>query len=110
MTAQTSAGGVTDLEFPDQSGVLQSTLAEIAECLRVVIELLPIESSSLLKHRDRVGFWSSPRIEMGEALAERQPARQLDKANQVSALAAAVAVENIFARVDVKRRPGLRLL
>ena len=31
----------------------------------------------------------------------------MDEANQVAALAAAVAVENILARVHVERRPGL---
>jgi hypothetical protein len=33
-------------------------------------------------------------------------AGQLDKANQVAALAAAMAVEEIFAGVDIERRPG----
>ena len=45
-------------------------------------------------------------LEVGEALAERQMAGQLDKANQIATLAAAVAVEEIFARVDVERRPS----
>ena len=34
-------------------------------------------------------------------------AGQLDKANQIAALSAAVAVENIFARVDIERGSGL---
>jgi hypothetical protein len=34
-------------------------------------------------------------------------AEQLNKANQIAALAAAVAVENILARVDIERGPGL---
>ena len=34
-------------------------------------------------------------------------AGQLDKANLIAALAAAVAVENILARVDIERGPGL---
>src|ERR1035437_6539983 len=56
MTAQTSAGRVTDLEFPDQDRILETTLVEISQCLEVVIELLPIESDSLLKYRCRA-FW-----------------------------------------------------
>jgi len=56
---------------------------------------------------ESVDYRSSPRIEIGEALAERQPARQLDEANQVSALSAAVAVENILASVDIERGLGL---
>ena len=46
-------------------------------------------------------------LQVGEALAEGQMAGQLDKANQIAALAAAVAVEDIFARVHVERGPGL---
>jgi hypothetical protein len=74
MTAQTSAGGVTDLEFPDQGAIIQPALVEIAECLGVVIQLLLIESSYLLKHLGRVGFWTGLWIKACEALAERQSA------------------------------------
>src|SRR6266478_2041329 len=35
--------------------------------------------------------------------------RQLDKANQIATLAATVAIEEIFARVDIERRPGFRV-
>jgi hypothetical protein len=48
-------------------------------------------------------------LEVGEALAEGQTAGQLDKANQIAALAAAVAVEEIFAGVDIERRLGFRV-
>ncbi len=36
-------------------------------------------------------------------------AGQLDKANQIAALTAAVAVEEIFASVDIERRVGIRV-
>ena len=48
-------------------------------------------------------------LEVSEALAERQLARQLDKAQQIGALAATVAVEEIFAGVDIERRAGFRM-
>src|SRR6266481_1842841 len=35
--------------------------------------------------------------------------RQLDKANQIATLAATEAIEEIFARVDIERRPGFRV-
>jgi hypothetical protein len=35
---------------------------------------------------------------------------QLDKANQIAALATSVTVEEIFAGVDIERRPGFRML
>ena len=75
MTAQTPAGGITDLEFSDQGRIVQSAPVEIAQCLGVVIELLLIESGSLLKHGGRVvGFRSGLWIKAGEALAEGQMA------------------------------------
>jgi hypothetical protein len=46
-------------------------------------------------------------LEVSETLAERQLARQLDKTQQIAALTATVAVEEIFASVDVERRAGL---
>jgi hypothetical protein len=46
-------------------------------------------------------------LEVSETLAERQLARQLDKTQQIAALAATVAVEEIFASVDIERRAGI---
>ena len=106
MTAQAPAGGVADLELLDQGGILQSALVEITHRFGVVIELLSIESGRLLEDSgDRVVGRSGLSLQVGEALAEGQVAGQLDKANQVAALAAAVAVEEIFAGIDVERRP-----
>ena len=48
-------------------------------------------------------------LEVSEALAEGQMVEQLDKAKEVAALAAAVTVKEIFAGVDVERRPGFRV-
>jgi len=62
------------------------------------------------KHSSRIGWRSSlVLLEVSEALAERQLARQLDKAQQIGALAATVAVEEIFAGVDIERRAGFRM-
>ena len=36
-------------------------------------------------------------------------AGQLDKANQIAALAAAVAVEEILSGIDIERRPAFRV-
>jgi hypothetical protein len=53
MTAQTAAGGITDLEFLDQDRIVETTPVEIAQCLGVVIELLLIESGGLFNYRSR---------------------------------------------------------
>ena len=74
MTAQTSSGGVTDLQFPNQDGVVHPALVEIAHRFGVVIELLLIERGSQLQHLGRAGFRSGLRAQAREALAEGQPA------------------------------------
>ena len=71
---QVPAGGVTDLQFPDQSGVVHSALFQIPLCLRVAIELLLIESRSLSQHGGGVRQ-SALLFEIGEALAEGQVLR-----------------------------------
>ena len=48
-------------------------------------------------------------LEVREALAEGQMAGQLDKAQEIAALAATVTVEEIFAGVDIERRAGFRM-
>ena len=108
MTAQAPAGGVADLQFFDQGGIVQSALVEITASLRgsdpVAVDRKRQSARALQR---RVVRRSGLLIQVGEALAEGQMAGQLDKANQIAALAAAVAVEDILAGVDIERRPGL---
>ena len=109
MTAQARAGGVADPLLFDRGGIVQSALPKIAQCLGVAIELLLIESGGLFEHGGRVGWRSALLLEVSKALAEGQMAGQLDKAQEIAALAAAVTVKEIFAGVDIKRRPGFRV-
>ncbi len=88
---------------------MQSALLKIVERFGAAIELLLIESGGLLEHHGRVGGRSILLLEVSEALAEGQMARQLDKANEIAALAAAVTVKEIFAGVDIERRAGFRV-
>src|ERR1700723_140063 len=57
---QVPARGIADAELFDQSRIVDSAFAQIAECLGIAIKLLLIESSSLLEHCGRVGFRSGP--------------------------------------------------
>jgi len=75
---------------------MQSALLQIAERFGVAMQLLLIEGGRLLEHRRRIGGSSLVLLEVSEALAERQPARQLDKAQQIAALTATVAIEYSF--------------
>src|SRR5271157_2367496 len=107
VTPQAPARRITDLQFPDQGGVAQSALLQIPLCLRVALELLLVESGRPREHGGRVSGRSALLLEIGQALAKRQVLRQLDEANEIAALAAAVAVEEILAGVDIEGRPGL---
>src|SRR5689334_4826567 len=106
MLAQAPAGGVANPQFLDRGWTVQSALLEIVECLRIAIKLVLIESGGLLQHRGRIDGRSTALLKVGEALAKRQVAGQLDKAEQIAALTAAVTVEEIFASVDIERGPG----
>ena len=106
MPTQAPTGGVADAQFFDQGGIVQSALFQIVQRLGVAIELLLIESGGLLEHSSRVGGRSALLLEVSEALAEGQMAGQLDKAKEIAALAATVAVKEIFAGVDIEGRSG----
>src|SRR6516165_962092 len=106
MPAQAPARGVADVQFLDRAGIMQSALLQIAQRLGVAIELLLIESGGLLKHSSRIGWRSPVLLEVSEALAKRQMAGQLDKAQEIAPLATTVTVEEIFASVDIERRAG----
>ena len=70
MTAQAPTRGITDSQFFDQGGIVQSSLLKISQCLRVAFELLLIERGGLLEHSGRVGCKSALLVEIGETLAE----------------------------------------
>ena len=106
MPTQAPTRGITDAQFFDQGGIVQSALLQIAQRLRVAIELLLIEGGGSLEHISRVGGRSILLLEVGEAFAERQMTRQLDKAKEIAALAATMTVKEIFAGVDIERRVG----
>ena len=109
MSAQAPAGGVANPQFLDRGGIVQSALLQIVQSLGVAIELLLIERRGLLQDGVRVGGSSTLLLEVSEALAEGQMAGQLDKAQEIAALAATVTVEEIFAGVNVERGPGFRV-
>src|SRR5437867_6929496 len=109
MPAQAPAGGVTNPQLLDRDGIVQSALLQIVLGLGVAIELLLIERRGLLQDGVRVGGSSTLLLEVSEALAEGQMAGQLDKAQEIAALAATVTVEEIFAGVYIERGPGFRV-
>jgi len=88
---------------------MQSSLLKITQCLGVAFELLLIESGGLLEDGGRVGWKSALLLEVSDTLAKRQMTGQLDKANEIAALAATVTVEEILTSVDIERRPGFRM-
>ena len=88
---------------------MQSSLLKITQCLGVAFELLLIKSGGLLDYGGRVGWKSALLLEVSDTLAKGQVTGQLDKANEIAALAATVTVEEIFVGVDVERRSGFRV-
>src|SRR5215469_2854311 len=109
MSAQAPAGSITNPQFLDRGGIVQSALVQIVECLGMAIELVLIESGGLLQNGGRVGGRSTLLLEVSEALAKGKMAGQLNKAQKIAALTATVTVEEIFAGIDIKRGPGFRV-
>ena len=106
MPPQVSAGSITDAHLLDQGGIVQTALPQIADRFRMAVELELIEGGRLLQ---QPGNGSGCRVPVGEAppFGERQIEEELDKADQVAAAAAAVAVEQILSGVDVEGRTSL---
>ena len=70
------------------------------------VELKSVEGGRLLQQLgNRSGRYFL--FEECDGLAERQMEEELDEANQIATLAAAVAVEQILGGIDVKRRTSL---
>lgn len=109
MPAQVSTRSVANAHFFDQRGIMQAALLQIVQCFGVAIELLLIESGGLLKHISRVSGRRALLLEVEEALAEGQMPRQLDKAQEIATLTAAVTIKEIFADVDIEGRASFRM-
>src|SRR5215469_15072329 len=108
MAAQAPARSVANAQILPQCNVVHSALLKIAQRLGVAVELLLIERYRFLKHCGRVDGidWRSTLLllEVAQGFTERQMAGQLDKANEIPALTAAMTVEKIFVGVDIERR------
>src|SRR3954470_22774480 len=101
MPPQVSAGSITDADLLDQGGIVQTALLQIPDRFRVAVELELIEGGRLLQQRGN-GSGCEFLFEKRHRLVERQIEEELDKADQVSTAAAAVAVEQILSSVDVE--------
>ena len=83
---------------------MQPTVLQILDRLGMTVELQLVEGGSCFQHA--VAFLGRDWLpEVGDALLEGQALGELDKADQIAAAAAAMAVEEILAGVDVERRP-----
>src|ERR1700735_4447274 len=106
MPPQVSAGSITDTHLLDQRGIVQTALPQIADRFRMAVELELIESGRLLQQPGN-GSGCEFLLEKRHRLVERQIEEELDKADQVAAAAAAVAVEQILSGVAEKGRTSL---
>ena len=76
-----------------------ATLGQIVHAFAMAMQFELVESGGL---REQLGGGSQFLRQVGNALAEGEMLRKLDKANQVAAAPTAVAIEQVLARVDVE--------
>src|SRR5215469_3471177 len=79
--AQVAATGIANTEFLDESGIVHSALREILNAFRITVEFQLIEGGRV---REQLGSGGEFFLEINNALAKREMARQFDKANQVA--------------------------
>jgi hypothetical protein len=81
---------------------------QIVDRFRMPVKLELVEGGGGLHHSAIVGL-GDLRLEEGESLPKGEMLGQFDKADQVAALATAVAIEQILAGVDVEGRPRVAM-
>jgi len=80
MSAQAPAGSITNPQFFDRGGIVQSALLQIVQSLGVAIELVLIESGSLRNHSGRIDGRRTELLEMfRRALPDGTSRRCLDR-------------------------------
>jgi len=97
-----SSGCVSDGELFDQSWIAHATAVKVIARLGMPTELLLIEVDRFSKSfiLPRLGQ-TEVSSQMSDRFVKRQIPGKLDKANEVAATAATVAVEDVLGRVDV---------
>src|SRR5215469_16039727 len=94
---QVAATGIANTEFLNESGIVHSTLREILNAFRITVEFQLIEGGRV---REQLGSGGEFFLEINNALAKREMARQFDEANQVAATPATMTVEQVFPGVE----------
>lgn len=91
----------------DQIGIVEAALGQIVNGFGVAMELELIEGGGLVQQPGR-GNWRRAQfpLQMTNTFTERETQRKLQEANEVTAAPAAVAIEEIFAGIDVERGSG----
>src|SRR5580658_9804494 len=103
MRAQVSAARIANAKFLDHGGIVESTLCQVVNAFGMAVQFELIKTGAMF---EQLGCGCEFLQQVGDALAEGEMLRKLHQANQVAASAAAVAVEQILARVDVEGRMG----
>ena len=101
VSSQASPRGTTDAEFLDQVGIPQAPLVEVLDRFPVAVELELVEGGGLVQ---QLGLAAEEYLlfQMSDGLLEAEAEIQLHKANKVAAASATVAVEQVFASIDVE--------
>src|SRR5260370_33193686 len=106
MTAQAPTRGITDSQFFDQGGIVQSSLLKISQCLRGAFELLLIERGGLLEYSGRGGRKSTLLVEVGGALAGGLMAGEPGEEKGGAAPPPNLALKEILSGVGMEPRAG----
>ena len=78
---QVATAGIADAEFLDEPRIVHSALREILNAFRITVQFKLIEAGGV---REQLRGGGEFFLEIGDALAKREMARQFDKANQVA--------------------------
>ena len=99
-----STRSVSDGELLDQSRILHAPALQVIYRLAMLLELLPVEVDGFSQRVLGAGLGRAQQLfQRSDGLGKGEMLRPLDKAKEVAALAAAVAGEDVFRRMDVER-------
>src|SRR5215472_8615234 len=106
MRAQVATPRVANTEFFNQSGIVHPTLGQVLNAFRITMQFELIKGGGVLEQL-RAGRQFL--LQEGKALAKGEMLRKLHEANEIASLPAAVAIEQVLARVDVETGASVRM-
>jgi len=109
MLAQAAARSISEPQFTEDSRIPKPPLMKVVESLLMAVQLVLVKSHGIVEQVVVAGDLGQFLLEARDAVMERQVEVDLHESNQIAAVSAAMAIEQVLRRIDMEGGVRLRV-